>query len=101
ILKDAPILILDEATSALDTETEMQVKQALSRLMKGRTTIVVAHRLSTIQGADYVYLMTDGRIIGEGSQSQMLAKNPDYRKLFGGENDGDREVAMAEFEVFS
>jgi len=101
ILKDAPILILDEATSALDTETEMQVKQALARLMQGRTTIVVAHRLSTIQGADHVYLMTNGRIIGEGSHAQMLATSPDYRKLFGGENDGDREVAMAEFEVFS
>lgn len=101
ILKDAPILILDEATSALDTETEMQVKQALSRLMKGRTTLVVAHRLSTIQGADYVYLMTAGRIIGEGSHSQMLTKSPQYRKLFGEENDGDREAAMAEFEVFS
>ncbi len=101
ILKDAPILILDEATSALDTETETQVRQALSRLMQGRTTLVVAHRLSTIQSADHVYLMKDGAIIGEGSHSEMLAGNTQYRKLFGGENDRDREVAMAEFEVFS
>ncbi len=102
VLKDAPILILDEATSALDTETENQVREALARLMQGRTTIVVAHRLSTIQGADKIYLIESGRIVGEGKHEELLSENLLYRRLFGdGSDDDERAKAMAEFEIFS
>ena len=82
ILKDAPILILDEATSALDTESEMLVQQALNNLMEGRTTIVIAHRLSTVRRADRIVVMDAGRIAEIGSHQELIASNGIYRKLY-------------------
>lgn len=81
LLKDAPILILDEATSALDTESERYIQAALSRVMQGRTTLVVAHRLSTIESADVILVMDKGRIIEQGSHQALLAKDGAYAKL--------------------
>ena len=82
ILKDAPILILDEATSALDTESEMLVQQALNNLMVGRTTIVIAHRLSTVRRADRIIVMDAGRIAEVGSHQELLEQDGIYRKLY-------------------
>jgi ATP-binding cassette subfamily B protein len=81
ILKDAPILLLDEATSALDTETEYQVKEALERLMKGRTTLVIAHRLATVQRADHIIVLDKGRIVQTGSHDELIAEDGLYRQL--------------------
>jgi subfamily B ATP-binding cassette protein MsbA len=82
ILKDAPILILDEATSALDTESEMLVQQALNNLMAGRTTIVIAHRLSTVRRADKIIVMDAGRIAEMGAHQELLARGGIYRRLY-------------------
>ena len=81
ILRDAPILLLDEATSALDAESETLVQTALERLMKGRTTIVIAHRLATILKADRIFVMEDGQIIEEGSHADLVAKGGIYARL--------------------
>jgi subfamily B ATP-binding cassette protein MsbA len=81
IFKDAPILILDEATSALDSESERLVQQALGRLMKGRTSIVVAHRLSTIERADRIVVIDAGRIVETGSHAELLAAGGLYAHL--------------------
>lgn len=81
ILKNPPILILDEATSALDTESERLVQEALEHLMKDRTTLVVAHRLSTIRHADQICVLHEGRIVEQGSHEDLLAMNGYYRKL--------------------
>ncbi len=83
ILKDAPILLLDEATSALDTESEQLVQEALARFTKNRTTLVIAHRLSTVQRADLICVMEDGRIIERGAHKDLLAKNGAYARLAG------------------
>lgn len=82
ILKDAPILILDEATSALDTESERLVQQALNNLMIGRTTIVIAHRLSTVRRADKIIVMDAGRIVETGTHRELLARGGVYRRLY-------------------
>lgn len=78
LLKDAPILILDEATSALDSESESQIKEALETLMRGRTCLTVAHRLSTIDRADRIVVMQDGVIVEEGTPAELLAKGGAY-----------------------
>lgn len=81
LLKDAPILILDEATSALDSESENQIKEALELLMKGRTCLTVAHRLSTIDRADRIVVMQDGVIVEEGTPAELLAKGGAYARM--------------------
>ena len=81
ILKNPPILILDEATSALDTESERLVQDALAKLMKTRTTIAVAHRLSTIRNADEICVLHEGRIIERGTHDELIGNNGYYKKL--------------------
>jgi subfamily B ATP-binding cassette protein MsbA len=82
VFKDAPILILDEATSALDSESEQKVQTALEKLMKNRTTLVIAHRLSTVEKADRIIVMSNGKIVEEGKHKELLAKNGAYAKLY-------------------
>ncbi len=82
LLKNAPILILDEATSHLDSESEALVQKALYNLMQGRTTLVIAHRLSTVTRADRIVVMESGRIIEEGSHRELLALGGSYKRLF-------------------
>ena len=81
ILRDAPILLLDEATSALDAESETLVQMALERLMQGRTTIVIAHRLATVLKADRILVMDGGRIVEEGTHQSLVAKGGIYARL--------------------
>ncbi|PYJ05111.1 MAG: ABC transporter ATP-binding protein, partial [Verrucomicrobia bacterium] len=81
ILKDAPVLILDEPTSALDSQTESAILQALERLMAGRTTLIIAHRLSTVRNADRVVVLRDGQIVESGTHEQLLARAGEYAKL--------------------
>jgi subfamily B ATP-binding cassette protein MsbA len=82
MLKNAPILLLDEATSALDTESERQVQAALKTLMRGRTTLVIAHRLSTVVDADLIYVMDAGRIVESGTHAELLARGGAYQRLY-------------------
>jgi ATP-binding cassette, subfamily B, bacterial len=82
-LADAPILILDEATSSLDSESEALIQQAMARLMAGRTSIVIAHRLSTVRAMDRILVFENGRIVEEGSHESLLRRSPGhYRRLF-------------------
>ena len=77
-----PMLILDEATSSIDTRTEIKIQNAFNKLMEGRTSFIVAHRLSTIQSADVILVMKDGHIIEQGDHEELLAKNGFYKKLY-------------------
>jgi subfamily B ATP-binding cassette protein MsbA len=85
-LKDAPILLLDEATSALDTESELKVQAALERLMQGRTTLLIAHRLSTVRGASRIYVIDAGRVVEEGSHASLMAHGGLYARLARSQN---------------
>jgi subfamily B ATP-binding cassette protein MsbA len=82
LLKDAPILILDEATSALDTQSERLVQQALSNLMRGRTTIVIAHRLTTIHRADKIVVLHRGEVTDAGTHAELMSRGGIYRELY-------------------
>jgi subfamily B ATP-binding cassette protein MsbA len=93
MLKDAPILLLDEATSALDSESERQVQAALRSLMRGRTTIVIAHRLSTVIGAELICVLDHGRIVETGRHAQLLARNGLYTRLYETQFAAERDVA--------
>ena len=77
-----PMLILDEATSSIDTRTEMKIQEAFGRMMKGRTSFIVAHRLSTIEEADIILVMKDGHIIEQGNHEELLQKNGFYAALY-------------------
>jgi len=80
-LKDAPILILDEPASALDSETERLIFQALERLMKGRTTFLIAHRLSTVRQADRIVVLKNGQVAESGTHEQLLSRGEIYAHL--------------------
>ena len=82
MLCQPPMLILDEATSSIDTRTEIRIQRAFEKLMKGRTSFIVAHRLSTIKNADIILVMKDGNIIEQGSHESLLAQNGFYANLY-------------------
>lgn len=82
MLRNAPILLLDEATSALDTQSERAVQEALDKLQQGRTTLVVAHRLSTIMHADTIYVLDQGQVIEQGKHEDLLAQEGAYAQLY-------------------
>lgn len=96
MLKNAPILLLDEATSALDTNSERQVQTALNKLMKGRTTIMVAHRLSTVVEADVIYVLRDGKIVESGSHAELLSKNGVYADLWQVQSEHPDDLMVAQ-----
>ena len=81
VLKDPRILILDEATSALDAESEHLVREALERLMQGRTTLIIAHRLSTVKGADRVVVLDGGAVVQAGTHAALVGEDGLYRRL--------------------
>jgi ABC-type multidrug transport system fused ATPase/permease subunit len=87
-LKDAPILILDEATSALDTDTERSIQHSLAQLMKGRTTLIVAHRFSTIRDVDRVLVFDAGRIVADGPRDEVYRTNELFRRLWDNQAQG-------------
>ena len=93
MLRDAPILLLDEATSALDSESERQVQDALSRLMKDRTTIIIAHRLSTVLDADKIYVLDHGRVVESGTHGELLSRGGLYARLYQRDFDDTAESA--------
>jgi subfamily B ATP-binding cassette protein MsbA len=82
LLKDSPILILDEATSALDTESERHIQTALGELMADRTTLVIAHRLSTVESADRIVVLADGAVVETGNHQELLARGGHYQALY-------------------
>ena len=81
-LKDAPILVLDEATSALDSETEVAIQKSFDELADGRTTIAIAHRLSTLRNMNKIVVMKDGHIIEQGSHNSLIKKRGEYARLW-------------------
>jgi subfamily B ATP-binding cassette protein MsbA len=91
MLKNAPILLLDEATSALDTASERQVQAALTKLMEGRTTLVIAHRLSTVLDADLIYVIDEGRVIESGNHDALIAQDGAYARLYAMQLADDRD----------
>ena len=82
VYKNPPILIFDEATSQLDTESEKLVQEAINNLMKGRTVVVIAHRLSTVMHADKIVVVDKGRIVDSGRHDELFARNALYKKLY-------------------
>lgn len=95
VLKDPVVLVLDEATSSLDTESERLVEAALERLLVGRSTLIIAHRLSTVQRADRLVVLDQGRIVEEGSHAALLRQGGIYARLFQMQFKGDEDVAAA------
>jgi ATP-binding cassette, subfamily B, bacterial len=95
ILKDAPILVLDEATSALDSEVEASIQAALHRVMRGKTVLAIAHRLSTLSEMDRIMVMQDGRIVEAGSHDMLLAQNGLYAKFWNRQSGGFIRTSVA------
>jgi ATP-binding cassette subfamily B protein len=96
VLRNPPVLVLDEATSALDTETERAVQTALDSLAEGRTTIAIAHRLSTVRDADMIVVLDHGRIVERGSHTELLARGGRYAALAARAGEGeDSDVLVA------
>jgi subfamily B ATP-binding cassette protein MsbA len=82
LLKNAPVLILDEATSSLDTKSERRIQDALNALMENRTTLVIAHRLSTVESADQIIVLDRGQVVESGTHGELLAANGHYSALY-------------------
>ena len=93
LLKDAPILIFDEATSSVDTRTELLIQQAVGRLLSHRTTMVIAHRLSTVRNADCLIAMDEGRVVEVGSHDELLARGGLYSQMI------EAQELVAETEI--
>ena len=81
LLKDAPVILLDEATASLDVENETAVQEAISRLVKDKTVLIIAHRMRTVAGADHVVVLADGGVAQEGAPAELLAQNGLYRQM--------------------
>jgi subfamily B ATP-binding cassette protein MsbA len=101
LLKDAPILILDEATSSLDSKAEGEVQVALEELMKGRTTFIIAHRLSTIKKAHRIIVLSEGKIVEEGTHSALLERKGEYHKLYTTQFHGDDQANQSDYPLSS
>jgi ATP-binding cassette subfamily B protein len=95
MLRDAPILLLDEATSALDTESEARIQEAIETLRAGRTVLIVAHRLSTIRGADRIIVIDQGRVVEEGSHDSLLNRGGLYSSLYRHQFADNSQAALA------
>jgi ATP-binding cassette subfamily B protein len=99
LLKDPRILILDDATSSVDTETETEIREALERLMQGRTTFIIAHRIQSVMNADLILVLDRGRIVQRGTHEELLAEDGIYRRIYDIqtriESEVEREVASA------
>jgi ATP-binding cassette subfamily B protein len=87
MLRLPPMLMLDEATSSIDTRTELKIQDAFARMMKGRTSFIVAHRLSTIRDADVILVMKDGNVIEQGKHEELLARGGFYADLYNSQFD--------------
>ena len=89
LLKDAPIVLLDEATASLDVENETKVQQALSRLLAGKTVIVIAHRMRTVENADKVVVLRDGCVAEQGSPAELMAAGGEFSRMVALQREGD------------
>jgi ATP-binding cassette subfamily B protein len=96
IIQNPRILILDEATAAMDTETEGNIQKALSKLQKGRTTISIAHRLSTLREADSLAVISEGKVVESGTHAELIAKKGEYFKLYNIQMEGLKVISMEE-----
>ena len=91
MILNRPMLILDEATSNVDSRTEIQIQDAMNKLMEGKTSFVIAHRLSTIKNADNILLLSNGEVIEQGNHEELLAKKGEYYKLYTSQFIGDKK----------
>ncbi len=96
LLKDPPILVLDEATSSVDNETEAAIQRSLERIGKGRTVVVIAHRLSTVRNADRIYVLSEGRLKEQGTHEALLAAGGLYASLWGVQTGARAEAGVPE-----